>query len=177
MRDLRLIWEGSGESESFTRSHFAHGQNRRKRDSPPQLLIRMSQLCRKVVQLRLRRRLRRRMLILRRWFRRLFDRLLMCSLGKRIRYRMLPTATAVASPSLGDSPEVVGFKPEEHVTQACHNLDVDTSDLVALKISLLGDSQSGKTSFLVCIFYVCMYVCMHWSLGCSSIYCTWCHPS
>ncbi|KAG2717047.1 hypothetical protein I3843_03G156100 [Carya illinoinensis] len=127
---------------------FSHGQNRRKRDSPPHLLIKMSQLCRKVVQLGLRRRLRRRMLILRRWFRRLFDRLLMCSLGKRIRYRMLPTAPAMTSPSLGDTPVVVDFTPEELVTPACHNHGVDTSDLVALKISLLGDSQSGKTSFL-----------------------------
>ncbi|XP_041005867.1 septum-promoting GTP-binding protein 1 [Juglans microcarpa x Juglans regia] len=137
--------------ESFTYAFpfFSHGQNRRKRsDSPPHLLIKMSQLCRKVVQLGLRRRLRRRMLILRGWFRRHCDRLLMCSLGKRIRYRMLPRAPAVTSPSLGDTPVVVDFTPAEHVTPACHNHDVDTSDLVALKISLLGDSQSGKTSFL-----------------------------
>jgi len=108
----------------------------------------MTELGRKVVQLSLRRRFRRRMLILRRWFRRLLDRLLWCSLGKPIRYRMLPH-TMAASPSPLGTPEAAEFAAEEHVeTPVCHNHDVDSSDLVALKITLLGDRQIGKTSFL-----------------------------
>ncbi|KAG6657808.1 hypothetical protein I3843_04G107000 [Carya illinoinensis] len=112
----------------------------------------MSQPCSKVVNLSLRKRIQCRMLILRRWFQRVLDRLLICSLqGKPIRYRMLPHAT-LTSPPPGCNP-VGDFTPEQHVTPAppvCHKRDVDSSsDLVALKISLLGDSQIGKTSFLV----------------------------
>jgi Rab family protein len=108
----------------------------------------MTELGQKIVQLSLQRRLQRRMLILRRWFRRLLDRLLLCSIGKPIRYRMLSHATAPSPSPLG-TPEVA---PEEHIaTPVCHNHDVDSSDLVALKITLLGDRQIGKTSFLVCI--------------------------
>jgi len=108
----------------------------------------MTELGLKIVELSLRRRLQRRMLILRRWFRRLFDRFLMCSLGKPIRYRMLPHAM-VRSPSPLGTPEAGFVAPEEHVTTpVCHNHDVDSADLVALKITLLGDRQIGKTSFL-----------------------------
>ncbi|XP_062152459.1 septum-promoting GTP-binding protein 1 isoform X2 [Alnus glutinosa] len=105
----------------------------------------MTELGQKIVQLSLQRRLQRRMLILRRWFRRLLDRLLLCSIGKPIRYRMLSHATAPSPSPLG-TPEVA---PEEHITTPVyHNHDVDSSDLVALKITLLGDRQIGKTSFL-----------------------------
>ncbi|KAE8075722.1 hypothetical protein FH972_014415 [Carpinus fangiana] len=69
------------------------------------------------------------MLILRRWFRRLLDRLLLCSLGKPIRYRMLPH-NMVPSPSPLGTPEAAEFVAEEHVeTPVCHNHDVDSSDL------------------------------------------------
>ncbi|GMY09906.1 septum-promoting GTP-binding protein 1-like [Fagus crenata] len=106
----------------------------------------MTQFGQKVAQLSLKRRLHRRMLILRRWIQRVLDQILICPLRKPIRYRMLTNATAVTSPSLS-TPEG-DFVSVEHVTPICHNHDMD-SDLVAVKISLLGDSQIGKTSFLV----------------------------
>ncbi|GMJ09605.1 hypothetical protein like AT3G21700 [Hibiscus trionum] len=76
----------------------------------------------------------------------------MCSPGKPIRYRMLsrPTTPAALSASADDS-----STPSWNLTipppPACHqsgNQDHKDSDLVPLKISLLGDSQIGKTSFL-----------------------------
>ena len=125
----------------------------------------MTELGRKVVQLSLRRRFRRRMLILRRWFRRLLDRLLLCSLGKPIRYRMLPH-TMVPSPSPLGTPEAAEFVAEEHVeTPVYHNHDIDSSDLVALKITLLGDRQIGKTSFLVCVLDFHFHLCLLFSLS------------
>ena len=39
----------------------------------------------------------------------------------------------------------------------CHNHHDNDSDLVALKISLLGDCQIGKTSFLVSIYFFCRF--------------------
>lgn len=103
----------------------------------------MTQLCRKMVQLKIRHIIKRRVLNLHRCLRRFWDRILMCSLGKPIRYRMLPYATVSSPP-----PPVTesGFA-SGNVTSMCHNQDMD-SDLVALKISLLGDCQIGKTSFL-----------------------------
>lgn len=131
----------------------------------------MTELGLKIVQLSLRRRLQRRMLILRRWFRRLFDRFLMCSLGKPIRYRMLPHAM-VRSPSPLGTPEAGFVAPEEHVTTpVCHNHDVDSADLVALKITLLGDRQIGKTSFLVCVLdFHSHFLWVFFSLGGFSIF-------
>ena len=117
----------------------------------------MTQLGQKVAQLSLKRRLHRRMLILRRWIQRVLDQILICPLRKPIRYRMLTNATAVTSPSLS-TPEG-DFVSVEHVTPICHNHGMD-SDLVAVKISLLGDSQIGKTSFLVCILHFSL-ICMN----------------
>lgn len=56
---------------------------------------------------------------------------------------MVPEATASASGNVADD----GFAAET-MTPLSHNHGLDR-DLVSLKISLLGDSQIGKTSFLV----------------------------
>ncbi|XP_022140324.1 septum-promoting GTP-binding protein 1 [Momordica charantia] len=66
----------------------------------------------------------------------------MCYLKKPNTYRMVPEATASASGNVADD----GFAAET-MTPLSHNHGLDR-DLVSLKISLLGDSQIGKTSFL-----------------------------
>ncbi|KAJ7948161.1 septum-promoting GTP-binding protein 1 [Quillaja saponaria] len=103
----------------------------------------MTQLC----QFNLRCRIQRRASVLRRCILRILDRFLVCSLGKPSKYHMLPSHSTLSSPSpaaAGDERRSSSFGLE-HVT--CHNHDLE-SDLVALKISLLGDCQIGKTSFL-----------------------------
>ncbi|XP_021292937.1 septum-promoting GTP-binding protein 1 [Herrania umbratica] len=119
----------------------------------------MTQICPKMVKLKLRLRVHRRLLTLRRCIRCFWDRILMCSLGKPIRYRMLPraanasaTTTTTAVPSQSSASVDGSFSASRDVTlPACHHNHHDSkdSDLVPLKISLLGDSQIGKTSFLV----------------------------
>ncbi|KAB1994442.1 hypothetical protein ERO13_D13G087800v2 [Gossypium hirsutum] len=104
----------------------------------------MTQFCPKMVKLNLRRRFQRRVLILRRCIRCFWDRFLMCSLGKPIktRYRMLSSTSSSVHP-----PPSASVRPPP----VCHHgrHDHKDSDLVPLKISLLGDSQIGKTSFLM----------------------------
>ncbi|XP_007045619.2 PREDICTED: septum-promoting GTP-binding protein 1 [Theobroma cacao] len=119
----------------------------------------MTQMCPKMVKLKLRLRVHRRLLTLRRCIRCFWDRILMCSLGKPIRYRVLPrsanasaTTTTTAVPSPSSASVDCSFSESRDVTlPACHHNHHDSkdSDLVPLKISLLGDSQIGKTSFLV----------------------------
>jgi hypothetical protein len=78
---------------------------------------------------------------------------------------MLPH-TMAASPSPLGTPEAAEFVAEEHVeTPVCHNHDVDSADLVALKITLLGDRQIGKTSFLVCVLDFHFHLCLLFSLS------------
>ncbi|XP_048328336.2 septum-promoting GTP-binding protein 1 [Ziziphus jujuba] len=118
-----------------------------------------------MVQFSLRRRFQRRVLVLRRCIRRLLDRVFMSCLGKTVRYRMLPHAimmtpaspssppsSSSASPSIANesssssSKDVINVAPAP--TSASINNEVD-SDLVSLKITLLGDAHTGKTSFMV----------------------------
>ncbi|KAI4322548.1 hypothetical protein L6164_022230 [Bauhinia variegata] len=102
--------------------------------------------CRKPVHRTLSRRIQHRICILRRCIIRLFDNFLVCSSKKASRYRALQhpspsSSLSVPSSSADNSCELAQVP---HVFQ--HELD---SDLVALKITLLGDCQIGKTSFLV----------------------------
>ncbi|KAJ7981302.1 septum-promoting GTP-binding protein 1 [Quillaja saponaria] len=108
----------------------------------------MTQFCRKSFQSNLRRRMQRHVSMLRRCILRLLDRFLVCSLGKPARYRMLPHSTLSPPSSVSVGPGGERRRRSislEHVIR--HNHDSE-SDLVALKISLLGDCQIGKTSFL-----------------------------
>ncbi|CAJ1979044.1 unnamed protein product [Sphenostylis stenocarpa] len=96
-----------------------------------------------------RRRFHHRVSLLRRCILRVLHRFLLCS-GRKTNnnYSMLPPALPSPSPPLGPSPEL-GREEMDVATPALfqtHELD---SDLVSLKISLLGDCQIGKTSFLV----------------------------
>lgn len=86
----------------------------------------------------LRRRIIKRISTLKRRFRTFWNRVLTCTLKRSTRYRQLSRS---AMSSLNPVSEDGG----DHQR--------DSSDLVALKISLLGDSQIGKTSFLK--KYVC----------------------
>ncbi|XVF85655.1 hypothetical protein PTKIN_Ptkin17bG0134100 [Pterospermum kingtungense] len=114
----------------------------------------MTQLCPKMVKLNLRRRVKRRVLVLRRCIRCFWDRFLMCSLGKPVSYRMLSRALTPAVPSPPPQPPssaaVDGVFPESrNVKSSSCNHDRKDSDLVPLKISLLGDPETGKTSFMM----------------------------
>ncbi|KAL5865162.1 hypothetical protein ACOSQ3_002676 [Xanthoceras sorbifolium] len=129
----------------------------------------MTNISRKMVQLNLRRRMQRSVLLLRRCIRRFCDQVLMCSRGKPIHYRVLPrtttkgplpTTTSFSSSASASPPSVVVESSATaaaaaslgNLTSVCvchdHCIDSDRSNLVALKISLLGDCNIGKTSFL-----------------------------
>ncbi|KAL1325023.1 hypothetical protein HN51_035115 [Arachis hypogaea] len=107
----------------------------------------MPQLRRKIEQsTTLRRRIEKRVVVLRRCFLRVLHHFITCSGGKNTKpanaatYHVLPAdAAALPSPRLLDE---AASPPKFHA----HELD---PDLVSLKITLLGDSQIGKTSFLV----------------------------
>ncbi|KAF3443698.1 hypothetical protein FNV43_RR13388 [Rhamnella rubrinervis] len=107
-----------------------------------------------MVQFCVRRRFQRRVLVLRRCIRRLLDRIFMSCLGKTVPYRMLPHSVMAPS-STPTSPSTTAAADESSVTackdvaapRASVNCDVE-SDLVPLKIALLGDSDIGKTCFM-----------------------------
>ncbi|KAM5580671.1 septum-promoting GTP-binding protein 1 [Rosa sericea] len=103
-----------------------------------------------MVQYTLRRRVHRRVLVLRRCIRHVMDRIITCCLGKPVHYRMLPIS--VMTPPSGSiaSPDsaVTAVRRQKSSAARSGRESVD-SNLVSLKISLLGDSQIGKTSFLV----------------------------
>ncbi|KAI7747397.1 hypothetical protein M8C21_002318 [Ambrosia artemisiifolia] len=73
----------------------------------------------------------------------IWDRFLACSMGKPVRYRRLSrrsSSPAEDIESLGDV--------EDPTVVTCNGYETD-SDLVTLKISLLGDCHIGKTSFMI----------------------------
>ncbi|KAM7271499.1 hypothetical protein ACFE04_030713 [Oxalis oulophora] len=90
---------------------------------------------------------------LRRCIRRVMDKIFICSLGKPIRYQLLPYTTT-------STPGTSGPLPPQHSQpldlpedlspmrpSSSHAINID-SDLVSLKISFLGDCNIGKTCFL-----------------------------
>ncbi|KAM7274654.1 hypothetical protein ACFE04_016520 [Oxalis oulophora] len=94
---------------------------------------------------------KRRVLYLRRCIHRFMDNALMCSsLGKPIRYQIMPyatTAPAAAKSSGSVPPQAVLVVPDLQENMR-PSINSTNSDLVSLKISLLGDCNIGKTSFL-----------------------------
>lgn len=72
-----------------------------------------------------------------------WNRVLACWIGKSVRYRQLQPPPVVIPPSLSS----ISVPPSAYPARESE-LTQDPSDLVALKISLLGDCQIGKTSFL-----------------------------
>ncbi|KAL6143879.1 hypothetical protein ACLB2K_054574 [Fragaria x ananassa] len=105
-----------------------------------------------MIQYTLRRRVHRRVLVLRRCIKHVMDRIITCCLGKPVHYRMLPISVMTPpSSSIASSPvdtPVPAVRRQKSLTVSSGRESVD-SNLVSLKISLLGDSQIGKTSFLV----------------------------
>ena len=105
----------------------------------------MTQLFRKIVHVNIKWSILERVSIFRRFFRFIWDRILVCSIGRPVHYRRLTRRDS--SPG-----EVVVVDDDEVLTEdprmICNGYETD-SDLVSLKITLLGDCQIGKTSFLV----------------------------
>ncbi|KAJ8749321.1 hypothetical protein K2173_018804 [Erythroxylum novogranatense] len=110
----------------------------------------MNKVCRKMVRCNLRRKVNRRLLILRRCILRFWNRILVCSLGKPAHYRVLehPMLTSPL-PSSSHPPPATrsSFRSSGNIVHQSCMRDME-SDLVPLKISLLGDCRIGKTSFL-----------------------------
>ncbi|KAK4804841.1 hypothetical protein SAY86_004658 [Trapa natans] len=105
----------------------------------------MTQLCRRVVRADvIRLRFVGRVAVVQSFFRFIWDRLAACSTGRQgtARYRRLPHRCSPSPllPETASQPEVPSTRRE--------GLESD-SDLVPLKISLLGDDRIGKTSFVI----------------------------
>lgn len=112
-------------------------------------IAKMTQLvCRKIVHINFRWSILERVSIIREFFRFIWDRILVCSVGKtRIRYRRLTRGGSSSPP-----PEAIeGVLPTKSSSDVYESSD---ADLVRLKISLLGDCQIGKTSFMVIKFFL-----------------------
>ncbi|KAM7251614.1 hypothetical protein ACFE04_023497 [Oxalis oulophora] len=102
----------------------------------------MTKLCKKIVRVNVIRRWRllEKVSTFRQFFHFIWDRILACSTGKQqSRYRRLTRRNK--------SPETVVVMEEECVVE--DNGEISDLDLVNLKISLLGDCQIGKTSFVI----------------------------
>ncbi|KAK7385949.1 hypothetical protein VNO78_31948 [Psophocarpus tetragonolobus] len=96
----------------------------------------MSQLCRKIVQVDLRWGVLKRVSFVGNLFRFIWNRLVVCSVaGSPAQYRKLPLRDPSSSPPPTAAPTSTGYDSD--------------SDLVNLKISLLGDCHIGKTTFLI----------------------------
>ncbi|KAK6946868.1 Small GTPase [Dillenia turbinata] len=89
----------------------------------------MTQLCRKIVRLNIK-------------F--VWDSIVACSVGKHIRYRRLSRRNSSPVPEEIEAGLVSG-----DANSARFSGYESDSDLVSLKISLLGDCQIGKTSFVI----------------------------
>ncbi|XP_065862324.1 septum-promoting GTP-binding protein 1 isoform X1 [Euphorbia lathyris] len=103
----------------------------------------MSQICRKIVHVNI----RWSILDFRQFFQFIWDRILSCSIGKPVKYRRL-TRGPSSSPTTPEAVESGGLlsSSSQHLSTTT---SFDGSDLVSLKISLLGDCQIGKTSFVI----------------------------
>ena len=87
-----------------------------------------------------------RVTVFKQFFHFIWDKILACSIGKPARYRRL-TYRSCSPP-----PEAIEAGVETSLEAAsCRGFSKD-SDLVSLKISLLGDCQIGKTSFVVSLY-------------------------
>ncbi|XP_050205399.1 septum-promoting GTP-binding protein 1-like [Mercurialis annua] len=109
------------------------------------------------VRVGLRHKIQRRIIIFRRCILRAWNQIKSCSLGKPIQYQVFQHPVAASSPVTASeftsgsasppSPPLPPPPPPVH-NRDCDHGQLKDSDLVALKISLVGDCQIGKTSFL-----------------------------
>ncbi|CAN4094183.1 unnamed protein product [Withania somnifera] len=114
-------------------------------------------LChRRMVHLNMKRKIICKFTILQKYFNSFWNRVLACWLGKSINYRQLShkqsfpnTTTRMSFPPAGaETTSDGGFFGSLVSTCCCDHSKDSSEDVVALKISLLGDNQIGKTSFL-----------------------------
>lgn len=111
--------------------------------------LKMTQICRKVVHVNIRWSILEKVSIIKQFFRFIWDRIVICSIGKPSgRYRRLPCRVASARTSLAEAVEDGSASYEAAATSGGCDSDPDS---INLKISLLGDCQIGKTSFVVSI--------------------------
>ncbi|KAH6778486.1 Ras-related small GTP-binding family protein [Perilla frutescens var. frutescens] len=105
----------------------------------------MTQLYRKIVHVNIRWSIVDKVTVLRRFFRLVWERILVCSLRMpHSRYRRLSARTNSSSTEATESGEDNGAA----TTSSSCGYDSD-SDLVSLKISILGDCEIGKTTFVI----------------------------
>ncbi|EEF39431.1 sgp1 monomeric G-protein, putative [Ricinus communis] len=106
----------------------------------------MTQICRKInLHVTIKWSILERVSVFRQFFQFIWDRILACSIGKPVRYRRLTRQPSSPPP---EAIEAGGFAPSEELSSRFSGYNAD-SDLVPLKISLLGDCRIGKTSFVV----------------------------
>ncbi|KAI3786344.1 hypothetical protein L1987_39954 [Smallanthus sonchifolius] len=123
----------------------------------------MSQITRKMWGINLKRTIIWRVAFLRRCARSLWHQILACWIGKSVRYRQLlnsgsiPTShryipsaerTTTVDHDASSGDRFTSGEITSSLGGSDHDIDQEASDLVSLKISLLGDHQIGKTSFL-----------------------------
>ncbi|TMW93178.1 hypothetical protein EJD97_012072 [Solanum chilense] len=118
-------------------------------------------LCyRRMVHLNMKRKIICKFTILQKYLNSFWNKVLACWLGKSINYRQLshnqsfPTTTTTAATGMPSPPAGAGmaspggFSENMSSTCCCDHSKDSSENVVALKISLLGDNQIGKTSFL-----------------------------
>lgn len=110
----------------------------------------MTNICRKIVQVNIKWKIFDKATIFREFFRFIWERIIVCSTGRKpSRYRRLSRRGSPYPASMEEVEEYgVGGGEGDPLTATCSGYDSD-SDLVTLKISILGDCQIGKTSFVV----------------------------
>ncbi|CAN4104049.1 unnamed protein product [Withania somnifera] len=109
----------------------------------------MTNLCRKIVQVNIKWKIFDKVSIFREFFCFIWERIIVCSTCRKpVNYRHLGRSS-LSSPMMEESGGYgVGGEEDEPLTATCSGYDSD-SDLVTLKISILGDCQIGKTSFVI----------------------------
>lgn len=115
----------------------------------------MKQLCRKIVHVKIRWSVLEKVRIFRQFFKFLWKRIFVCSIGKPAGYRRFSRRSDSDSSDSPSPPSTAaidsGYGQKEEPTTTCSSGYESDSDLVTLKISILGDCQIGKTSFVVCL--------------------------
>lgn len=119
-------------------------------------------LCyRRMLHLNMKRKIICKFTILNKYFSSFWNKILACWIGKSINYRQLShnqsfpsttTGNMASPPSSAVTSSESGFSGSLASTCCCDHSKDSSEDVVALKISLLGDNQIGKTSFLVSFF-------------------------
>ncbi|KAI5660670.1 hypothetical protein M9H77_19993 [Catharanthus roseus] len=86
--------------------------------------------------------------ILRRYLRLVWNQAIACWVGNSVRYRQLLHKNTMSNSSPPHPSTVTEGDFPANKIPSIHRISESSSDLVPLKISLLGDCQIGKTSFL-----------------------------